>query len=268
MKLPLYTLVPRSTVGSKPSCDAGTKRPLRFFFAPLMIPGQRAVVTKPPGYRPQDCRLPVSLVLTRLDKQDIGNYGLFNQYEFTKLMFAAHPSAGVDWSSAWWGIKALDWEQQSLSGHKASAILRDCGLGPQQEPAASSKEPPTAENFDIFDAAFLKGSGLVGNFHSGAASKANKSEPECNNHLPKEQDEPDLPSFQDLFSESDAEFSDGGEIVDEIRDEGPVKNGDGVEVRVGPCRDQDEGNQRAARTVATDKGLIAQSLGNKPPALD
>ena len=227
----------------------------------MTIPTGVLACKMPPGYKLRDATLPLALCLTRVRGIDssLDGYGLCNQFEFTKLMLAAHPAPDADWSSSFWVIKTLDWSQSSLSQHTATSVSHVCGQSQQGQAPRSSTDVPD-ESFDFFDASFLKHDRQRGVSRTGQADNAFQSATE-RPQIPASSSKDPAPDLNALFPGSDEEsLSDGGGIGDEIEAELRLGEGNLPAEERQQDREQPAGPRQHAQKENANFALVERTL--------
>ena len=102
-----------------------------------------------PCFKPPD-KWPLQLVLSRVRQgADIGNTGMFNQFEFFSILLDISRQKVDAWT-----VRTLECVQQSLGKHTALHISHDHGAA--KAPAASSSASKPADDWSFFDSALLQ----------------------------------------------------------------------------------------------------------------
>ena len=221
-------------------CGAGTKRPHQYFFCPLKLEGHAAVPCAGPLLRYQSSGLAFPLHL-ELQKAagPVGGIGLWNQYEFLKLVLAAG-----DQHDSTWLVKELVWEQTSMAKHHVTDWAEVSQ--PVQAKATKAhvqKAADIAAEYDMFDCPFMT---------SAAAGPAPKGKEQA-----KESD-------SELEDVNDADLADHGlhDMLELLGIQAQEQLEETGEPKEAPAPRKVASGQ--VKTVATDPVLVMRALGRRP----
>jgi len=98
----------------------GTKKPIRIFFAPMLIPDKVPDASMFFAYKKADAKLPHALVLSKAPDSTLVACGIWSQHQFFSRLLSLSPA--IDFS-----IAELNYEQSSLSRCFATAVATDLG---------------------------------------------------------------------------------------------------------------------------------------------
>ena len=233
-------------------CESGpgTKRPHQFFFCPMQLLGHDPAARRGPllQYRISRFAYPLHLRLLKA-VNPVGGLGLWNQYEYLKLVLQAVPEAGCTWV-----VKELLWEQSSMSDHHATGVQEVSTAVRAKAKGDTSVSSHAPDPCDIFDAPFLSTAPVP------AAALQQKENGNMAKLPGRQQDDDSGSELDDVCEEVDAGIQ---ELFEELL---PLDADEDDVPKASAADRSDKGMPRAAqiKTVATDLALVQRALGRRP----
>ena len=241
---------------------AGTKRPQRQFLA-FLRPRNGQIRELPecsslPTFKP--LKFPFELDLEKLPHgSDVGNCGLWNQWEFAKLLAKACKGKPQDWL-----FRQLEVTQRSLAHHVALYVTEDAEQPCQTKPKVPHPGPaPPSDDYEFFLMKELLPGNALPKLQPDMKTPKGK---ECESDISEFSD---LGAMTDLEDMLDANFN----VQEKMQAELKLKDADpaqgsakekSVELGSHPKAPSEAGSDGShasrIKTIATDTDLLESSL--------
>ena len=232
------------------TCLPGTMKPLRLFFVQLVVPDKEPVpsVGAIKAFKPGAAAIfPYMLKLAHAPSADLGGAGVWNQFEFAKIML------GI---SGAWAVSHLEVHQTTLVDFAVSGAVKEEKCASKASRAAAQeaeKKKKSEPDWAFFEAALLLDDPVAQQAGPGKNGAAQDGQSEA--------EESELSDFDDdggLDTLSEPEGGQGDRAESAVL----VKSNEGQSSAVQGGRDRKASDiaGRAAKTDATDFDLIRSSL--------